>query len=74
MVEPQPPVKLWGFGASSSGAFVVIESDEQPPPDADRLSGPPQGAKGIEVVMVEGVAPFRSLLGMRADNARGASR
>ena len=38
--EPKPHVKLWAFAASNTGAFVVVESDEKPHPDADLLSGP----------------------------------
>jgi len=38
--EPKPQVKLWAFAASDKGAFVIVESDEQPHPDADLLTLP----------------------------------
>lgn len=39
--EPMPQVKLWAFIATNKGAFVVVESDAQPHPDADLLNAMP---------------------------------
>lgn len=36
--EPKPQIKLWAFAVSNRGAFVVVESDEKPHPDADLLT------------------------------------
>jgi hypothetical protein len=43
--EPKPQVKLWGFAASDKGAFVIVESDQQPHPDADQLSSLPSAVR-----------------------------
>lgn len=40
--EPTSKVKLRIFAASETGAFVVVESDEKPHPDANLLSASPR--------------------------------
>jgi hypothetical protein len=36
--NPKPQVKLWAFATSAKGAFVIVEADEKPHPQADLLT------------------------------------